>query len=148
MKTTVTRSLLIGAAYLCVATYVAECSCDKRTGAFQVYYTPSSGNAEICAVFLDYCKGDCYTYYEHRPHLTDENYASPDKNCKWSSQYCRILDHNSESAELEYCSPVGGGTSQFDPANPWTVTIDTATSCGCGTTVTREGAAHCPKLFA
>ena len=148
MKTTVTRLLVISAAYLCVATYLAECTCSIKTGPFAVYYTPSGGTQELCIVYIDYCHGHCYTYYDHRPHLTDANYAEPDKNCKWSRQFCRIEDHDVVTADLEFCSPVGGGTSQSDPNNPWTVNVESASVCGCGSTEVQEGASHCPLSFA
>ena len=141
------RSLLISAAYLCVATYLAECSCEIRTIPFTVYHTPSSGVPERCKVDVNYCEGDCYTYYEHHPHLTDYNYDSPDDDCKWSSQYCRIKTYDVILQVLYDCYSVVDVPSQFDPNVPWTVNVVTARSCACGTEATEQGAAHCPNSF-
>lgn len=148
-----TFNFLFGLVIVCTAVWTARGGCTLITSPFIAVHQRSDNEWEKCFVDVDICFGDCYTSYEHRPHL-DEDFTNADDNCYYSYRHCIVDGSTStEMRDLSNCSPFNSQlTSEFDAQNPWQVETVNALTCTCSSAVTGDHDAsdddatngHCP----
>ena len=141
-------ALSISALCLCGSFPLTEGGCDVKVYKMFAYYKDEGGNYERCKVDVSGCRGECYNSYEHFPHKVSDNYDDPNEDCQWSYRGCIATNYDNTVKELHDCSPVSGGSSAFDPNNPWTVVISDVNSCTCSSRIYGEGADGCSLPFA
>lgn len=123
-------------------TVLSGCQLKKFT--WPVYH--NNGNfLEKCYVHVYGCEGDCDNSYVHGVHR-DGDFDEAAINCQWNHKPCLIQHSSTASGQLFSCNPVdsSNGQSQYDSNNPWTVNINNATSCYCGSSQNGQGDGSCP----
>ena len=131
---------------LCTAVWTVHGGCSKTSLPFTAVYQRSDDEWEKCFVYVDVCLGDCYSDYEHRPHLVGD-YTNAHHNCAYSFRHCEITGGTSTVMKtLQGCKPINTAlTTEFDPQNPWQVETVNAVNCHCHAAVTGNYANNrCP----